>query len=108
MAILIIFRMAFKAKNGHKWKHQWAWPLFQSSMKVLGLVAWRIFANFTILGFQASQGKEFYRKLDIPEDLKYIFIFAQWVWGPKLVLYRWVLLKLHYLIMNLHYFLGIF
>ena len=58
--------------------------------------------------FQASQGKEFYWKLDIPEDLKYIFIFAQWVWGPKLVLYRWVLLKLHYLIMNLHYFLVIF
>ena len=37
-----------------------------------------------------SDVTKFHRKSDIPMIWKGIFKFAQWVRGPKLVLYKWV------------------
>ena len=47
----INFWMAFKAKNGRKWTHQWAWPLLQTSIEPLYPVASLISPNHRIPGF---------------------------------------------------------
>ena len=112
----INFWMAFKAKNGRKWTHQWAWPLLQTSIEPLYPVASLISPNHRIPGFvkfsQPKQGRvtsqNFTENHIFPIILKNFFIFAQWVWGPQLVLYTWIWSKMSNSIMNLHYFLRTF
>ena len=57
----------------------------------------RIGDNWDFQPFKDFAGKtrqsdvtKFHGKLDIPNDFETFFIFAQWVRGPQLVLYKWV------------------
>ena len=55
--------MAFKAKNGSKWKHHWSWPFLHISIELLVLVAGRISANHRISGLTGKAGQEFSPKI---------------------------------------------
>ena len=90
--------MAFKAKKGHKRTELWVWPLPKTSIELLRPVAdqesaiiWD-FQPFIVLLTKARQSNvtEFHQKSKIPNDFLIFFIFAQWVRGPQLVLYKWV------------------
>ena len=90
--------MVFKAKKGHKRTHNWVWPMPQTSMYHVRVVAHResaiigLFRPCTFFSTKVRQSDvtKFLRKSDIPMIWKGIFKFAQWVRGPKLVLYKWV------------------
>ena len=90
--------MVFKAKNGPKRPELWFWPMPRTSMHPLKAVGRRSLPIFGSSGFekilQARQGRcdvtKFHGKSNIPNDFDFFFIFAQWVRGPQLVLYKWV------------------
>ena len=107
--------MAFKAKNAPKCKHQWSWPLLQTSIDPLDPVANLISPNHRIPGFvkffQPKQGRvtsqNFTENRIFPTIFKMFFIFAPWVCGPQVVPYKWVWSKMSNSIMILQHFLGI-
>ena len=88
--------MAFKAKKGHKRTELWVWPLPKTSIELVRPVADResaiiwVFRPFIVLLTKARQSDvtEFHRKSQILMIWKGISKFAQWVRGPKLVLYK--------------------
>ena len=90
--------MAFKAKKGHKRTELWVWPLPKTSIELVRPVADResaiigLFWPCTFFSTKVRQSDvtEFHQKSDILMIWKGIFKFAQWVRGPKLVLYKWV------------------
>ena len=55
-----------------------------------------------------SDVTEFHQKLDILMIWKGFSKFAQWVRGPKLVLYKWVLAKSTNFVMKIRHFLHFF
>ena len=101
--------MVFKAKNGSKWKHHWSWPFLHISIELLVPVAGRISANHRISELcRQAKARIFTENWVFFEDPKCFFIFAQWVWGPKLVLYKWVWSKISNSMMIWQYFLRFF
>ena len=88
---LIDFRMAFKAKKGHKRTELWVWPLPKTSIELLRPVADREsaiiwdFWPFIVLLTKARQSDvtEFHGKLDIPNDFeKHFQICTVGLWSP--------------------------
>ena len=89
--------------------------LHQMFLHLLVMVSGRIYPNIGIPGSktfsQPKQGKwKTKNSTKNPKSqrfLLWISIFAQWVGGPKILLYKLVLSKMRYFVMNFHYLIRI-
>ena len=88
------FWKAVKAKRGRKGKNPYYGRLSEGQCTLWLQRHAEYRRILLVLTFQASQGKEFNWKSDITKFRKVISIFAQWVCGPQVVLYKWVWSKL--------------